>query len=88
MAIMDPHRAAGIEMPPRRARAITPDDDNDLPQVTRALWVSVKGDLPVILADDVDPVTLVGVTNGQVLPLQVRRILATGNTCGQIIAFF
>lgn len=64
-----------FEAPATRVVVITPDDDLDLEDVPRALWIGSIGDLVVIAEDDADPVTIAGLTAGTLLPLRVRRVL-------------
>ena len=62
-----------LTSPPEHAVAITPADQ-DLAQVTRALYVGIGGDLAVRMQDG-GSVTLVGVPSGTLLPLRVSRVL-------------
>ncbi len=79
--------AGGVDWPATHAEAVTPNTDNDLPNnlVTRGLWVGGAGDLVVILAEDTAAVTFTGVGAGQLLPIRVKRVLAT-STCTGIVA--
>ena len=64
--------------PGSRQFAITPDDDNDLPFVTRALYCRADGD--VVVRDEAGtdlPYTMV---QGDYLPFRAVRILSTGTT--------
>lgn len=62
---------------------IVPDDNSDLPAVTRALMVASGGDAAVILKDG-STLTLPALVPGSVYPLRVRRVLATGTTASGI----
>lgn len=75
--------------PARRATAVTPHDANDLTLYAKALYLGQAGDLTVIpaAAADGEAVTLAGHPAGYV-PLQVRRVLATGTTADDIVALF
>jgi hypothetical protein len=69
--------------PGRSQKAVTPDDDNDLPDgACKALEVIADGDVATIAEDDADdaPVTRSGLTAGRVIEMRVRRVLATGTT--------
>jgi hypothetical protein len=55
--------------------AITPDDDADLPAITRALYVGVTGDITMRLAGDTTAVVWKAVPAGSFLPLHVRRVM-------------
>lgn len=65
--------------PLRNAVAITPDDDNDLPFVTRALWVGGAGTLAVVMESGATA-SFSGVQAGTQLDFRVKRVLATGTT--------
>ena len=58
---------------------IAPDDQNDLPKLTRALMVSTLGDVTLTLQDG-STLTLAGLAPGQVYPLRAGRVLATGTS--------
>ena len=59
--------------------AITPNDSTDLAFVTKALYVTADGNISIIAQEDADPVTL-PVTAGQIIPIRVKRVRATGTT--------
>lgn len=79
-------RTAG--QPARGAAAVTPNDTTDLPTYARALFIGTAGNISVIPVnnDDAAPVTL-KVAAG-VLPVQVRRVRATGTTAADIVALY
>ena len=54
--------------------AITPDDDVDLLQVPRAVWVGTGGDLVIIGPAGSSAVTLANVPDGTLLPISPTRI--------------
>lgn len=62
------------------AEAITPSNDNDLPEYGPIVALEA-GDVTFIPArnDDADPITM-ELTVGQIPPFIVRRVLATGTT--------
>lgn len=72
--------SSSLDSPAQKAFAITPDDNNDLPITTRALYTGKGGTLVCILADDSAEVTFTALPAGQVLPIRVRRVRATGTT--------
>jgi hypothetical protein len=74
--------------PARQAVAITPDDDTDLDDPTRGLYVGAAGDVAVILADDSAAVTFTALAAGIVHPLAVKRVRATGTTAEDIIGVY
>lgn len=75
--------------PARGAAAVTPSDTVDLSVWAKALYVGEAGDLSVIPAGD-GALTAVTLRNHPVgyAPVQVRRVLATGTTAGDIVALF
>ena len=78
------HFPRGNGTPGVGAFAITPDDGDDLPFVTRAVYIGGEGDLAVKPVDG-DPVTFVGLSAGTVLPVQITRVYATGTTATNLI---
>lgn len=82
----------GVVAPYTRAVAVTPNDTNDLAEVTRAINVH-KGtggsttDIAVILSGDSSAVTLTFQV-GQVIPIRVRRVLATGTDATRVVALY
>jgi hypothetical protein len=58
---------------------ITPNNGADLTAVTRALMVTVAGNVAVVLRSGTT-ITLPGLTPGVVYPFRVARVLATGTT--------
>ena len=78
--------ARSIVGPARSGFAVAPDDATPLAAVSRAIYVGTGGDLVVVLADDADPVTLAAVPSGMLLPVRVRKVLATGTTADGLVA--
>jgi hypothetical protein len=74
-----------LTSPPEHAVAVTPADQ-DLAQVTRALYVGVGGDLAVRMQDG-GSATFVGVPSGTLLPLRVSRVLPA-STAGGIVGLW
>ncbi|WP_295174434.1 hypothetical protein [uncultured Brevundimonas sp.] len=75
--------------PARRAAAVTPSDAADLTTYAKALYVGAAGNVRVLTVggEDGDAVTFANHPVGW-LPVQVRRVLATGTTATQIVAAF
>lgn len=75
--------------PARRAAAVTPSDTADLTIYAKALYVGGAGNVRVLTVggEDGDAVTFANHPVGW-LPVQVRRVLATGTTATQIVAAF
>jgi hypothetical protein len=80
----------GLQTPVRRSFVITPDDVNELPFVTRVIYVGGSGDLKVRLADDAPgaQIVLKAVAVGTVLPLRIRQVYATGTTASLMVGTY
>ena len=70
-----------------KSRAVTPSDSTDLPKVAKAVVTLSAGNLAIIPArdpvdGDIDPVVFTEVPAGFIPPYLVRRVMATGTTCG------
>jgi len=76
-----------LDGPANDVADVTPDDDNDLPIMARALWVGGGGDL-TITAKGGGTVTFDDVPAGVILPIRARRVHATGTTATNIIAMW
>ena len=76
--------SSGIDGPAMDGFAITPDDLNDIAEVTRALYIGGAGDITVITKTG-SQITFNGLNNGSILPVRVSRILATGTTASNIV---
>ena len=75
--------------PPRRGRGVKPDDGADLPVYAKALYLGVAGSVRVLTVDAADGEAVVFANHpAGYLPVQVRRVLATGTSAGQIVALF
>jgi hypothetical protein len=66
---------------------ITPDDDEDLAEVTRAIFLGGDAELKDLKVDLVDGSTVIffGIATGVVHPLQVRRVHDTNTTAENIV---
>lgn len=71
--------------PARNAFVVTPDNSNDLKAPTRAVWVGGAGTLTVDMLNG-DTCLFSGIPAGTFLPIQVKRIRATGTTATLIVA--
>lgn len=78
------NRAENLEGPAGHGFSITPHDSNDLPQVTRALYVGVEGDVSVEFLSGGTAI-LAAVPAGSLLPVRAGKVRATGTTAGQIV---
>ena len=70
------------------ALAVTPHDTNDLSgEPYFAVWVGTGGNLKVDMSSGTGTVPLNNCGSGQLIPIMVERIYATGTTASNIIAF-
>ena len=76
--------ATGLESPARHAFVVTPDDDADLIETTRGVYVGGAGALAIVMQSGAE-VTLSGIAAGTILPLRIQRIKATGTTATAIV---
>jgi hypothetical protein len=72
----------------RYAAVITPADDTDLANVTRAVYVGTGGDLEVVMVSGGNTVVIPGVPDGAFLPISVSRIRDENTTATGIVAFW
>lgn len=66
------------------AAAVTPDNDNDLANFGRALWVGGVGNIALTTLDGSE-VTITAIAAGTLLPIRVKRVKATNTTATLII---
>jgi hypothetical protein len=78
---------SGLDSPARSAIAITPNDGADLANATRALYVGGAGNIAVVTVGE-NTVTFNAVPAGMILPVRVKRVLATGTTAENIVALW
>jgi hypothetical protein len=81
MPIIDRHAAIGdaTDYPAKSIVAVSPNNDADLAFVCKALLVTVSGNVSFIAQEDATAVTI-PVVAGQILPIRVKRVRATGTT--------
>lgn len=72
----------------RGAVAVTPHDTNDLATYPKALWIGADGNIVVIPVENADNAPVTFAVSQGVLPVQVRRVLATGTTATGIVALY
>lgn len=74
--------------PARSIRAVTPEDDEDLPDGTcKALFVLESGDLEIIAENDADNEEVtIAVTAGWLVPVRVRRVMEA--TTATVLALY
>lgn len=73
--------------PPASTESITPNDSTDLTDNSiRGLSVNVDGNVALELIDDTTSV-IVTLTSGQIHPMRIGKVLATGTTATGIIGW-
>lgn len=77
-------RSASLSAPASHGFAITPDDEDDLSEVVRAIYVGTGGTLSAVLKDGAT-LSFVGLADGSLLPVRASRILATGTTATDLV---
>ncbi len=89
LASDDPAVASlALMIPAAKCDAVTPDDGNDLPHNTRALMVSVAGDVKVDFVTTGTEIVLTGLQPGIAYPFQIKRVYATSTTATGILALY
>ncbi|GGF33415.1 hypothetical protein GCM10011321_25750 [Youhaiella tibetensis] len=78
------NRAENLEGPAAHGFSVTPDDATALPEITRALYVGVDGDVSVEFVSGANAL-LAGVPGGTLLPIRVAKVLASGTTAEEIV---
>lgn len=76
----------GSDSPATTQLAITPSDTTDLTYITRAIYIGAAGNLVVTPLQGGSDVTY-AVLAGQILPVRVTRVKATGTTATGIVAW-
>lgn len=74
--------STSITAPPSNASPVAPSDTNDLPFVSRALYIGTAGDVRVMTQGGQD-VTYKALSGTKIL--RVERVYATGTTASDII---
>jgi hypothetical protein len=70
------------------AFAITPSDTNNLPHLTRGIYVGGSGDLKVSMAGGGGTIVFVGLAAGMVHPLRVEKVFQTDTDATNIIGVY
>lgn len=76
--------AAGLESPAIDGFAITPSDSAELPELTRALYVGAGGTVVAVMQSGVE-ISFANLGSGTLLPVRLRRVMATGTTAGALV---
>lgn len=75
--------------PARLHADVVPHATNDLPFVTRGIYVGVGGDVEIMIADgkgDGAVVIYVGAAAGSIIPIAAKRVLAANTTATNLVA--
>ena len=73
--------------PARRAFAIEPSDNHDLPHITRWIWVGRPGCLCVTMAGDSERVRI-HLTHAGRLDIAVKKVWKCDTGCVRIVGFY
>ncbi|NVE95727.1 spike base protein, RCAP_Rcc01079 family [Altererythrobacter lutimaris] len=65
--------------------AIIPNDAQNLPVVTKALYVGSGGRVTLVPVDNTSPVTFVNVASGAILDVRVSQVRATGTDASDLV---
>lgn len=79
-----PDYLTSIEGPATGVLTITPSNTANLARSPRAIWVGGAGDVAVEMIDGTNGV-LSGIPAGTLMPVRVRKVLATGTTATGIV---
>lgn len=80
------HAVINNSNPAEYAEAVIPNDAADLPQLARALYVGVGGDVAIQTSNGTN-VTFVGFSGG-FFPVRVKKLMQTNTTATNIIALY
>lgn len=73
--------------PGDRLAAVTPSDATDLTGV-RAVYVGVTGNVALMALYDSAAVTFTAVPAGTIIPVRIKRVMATNTTATDIVAIY
>ncbi len=79
--------ATSLSSPATGAASISPSNNSDLAQVTRAIYVGGPGRMTAILADGAE-ITFENMAAGMIYPLRVSRIKSTNTTATGLVALW
>ncbi len=73
-----------LQTPLTSGYAVIPSDTEDLPAVSRGVYLGTAGDISVVMKDG-SSLVWKNLAAGIVYPFRVSRILATGTTAADIV---
>ena len=77
-----------LDSPAFNAETVAPDNDNDMPNTSRAIYVGGTGDLEVVMADGGAAVTFRNVVSGSLLPIRAARVRVENTTATHIVCLY
>jgi hypothetical protein len=81
------NRIVAASDPAQAAQSVTPSDNEDLTNVSRALYIGRAGDVSVVMVSG-QSVSFTDVAAGTILPLRVQRVNASDTTASEIVALW
>ncbi len=79
---------SGLSSPASRGATITPNNNNDLPTYTRAIYVGGGGNLSLIPVGQEGSISLADVPAGTFVPIRAKRVLQTGTSATSLVALW
>lgn len=76
--------ASGLESPATDGFAITPSDEDEFAEVTRALYIGTGGTVAAVLQSGA-AVSFANLGSGTLLPVRLRQVKATGTTASGLV---
>ena len=73
--------------PANGGEPVIPSDSVNLTEISRSLYIGAAGDISVEMGDGTN-LTFIAVPAGMILPIQVKKVLATGTTATSIVAIW
>lgn len=74
--------------PAERCFSITPDDGNDLPQPTKAVYVGEAGDISLVPLHGENEVVFRNLAAGSILDVRVKAVRASGTTAAELVGLY
>lgn len=79
------HLSQSSMTPSENCFAIIPHDTNELPYLTKGIYIGTTGDLKLLVGSAQEPVIFRNVVAGSVLDVRVRAVLNSGTTAGDLV---